>query len=290
MKRKLHYVLICILLIGITACEKEKTNSEGNFPIAIKSDFSERHPAARSIKYQKYPDDLNVIEFIDGENNPASIWYANDTWKMTYTRIYEMSQLPSEVQTTFNQFGYNDAQFIQIYKTEREGFDKDLYTFYFQYSWKMHNYVEHYVFINDDGLHLTTCRWAPNDTRSFIKLPQDHFDFIKQKYNGAEIRGYINNAGTHEYYIQHNDTLKTVTFRGDVATDAGFWKETKYELSINTTIPDNVLKVLKQNDPDFTYTNVYFIESDRGNAYFLQDKNRENELGYTIHEDIQPRE
>lgn len=45
-------------------------------------------------------------------------------------------------------------------------------------------------------------------------------------------------------------------------------------------------RVLKRDNPDFVYTNLYYIESPEGNAYFFQDKNDDRELGYTIAEDI----
>jgi len=71
-------------------------------------------------------------------------------------------------------------------------------------------------------------------------LPKDHFDFIAKKYSGAEIRGYINNSGEREYIILHGDTIKYVFFGGEVATDRMFWKETRYELSKDAVVPDNV--------------------------------------------------
>ena len=45
-------------------------------------------------------------------------------------------------------------------------------------------------------------------------------------------------------------------------------------------------RVLKRDNPDFVYTNLYYIESPEGNAYLFQDKNDDRELGYTIAEDI----
>lgn len=110
--------------------------------------------------------------------------------------------------------------------------------------------------------------------------------FIYKKYDGSEIRGYQNNGGYYDYFVLHNDTLKFVSFRGEVETDYYFWKETRYEISLDTKVPDNVARVLKRDNPDFVYTNLYYIESPEGNAYFFQDKNDDRELGYTIAEDI----
>lgn len=281
------HILVCMLLICITACDRDNSEIEDEIPATIKNDFFVRNPSAQISAAQTYSDDLYLIEFTDQEQNEAMAWYADDTWKMTYTEMADLQQLPAEVQNTFYTLGYYDAQNVKISKTERAGIAKGLYTLYFQYRWKKVENMEHYIFINDDGFYLTKYTWTPNDTRWFPVLPQAHFDFIAKKYNGSEIRGYINNGGYFEYYILHNDTLKCVTLRGEDATDREFWKETRYEISIDTKIPENVAKVLKHNDPDFTYTHLYYIESREGNAYFFQDKNRDNELGYTIGENSQ---
>ena len=57
-------------------------------------------------------------------------------------------------------------------------------------------------------------------------------------------------------------------------------------ISLDTKVPDNVARVLKRDNPDFVYINLYYIESPEGNAYLFQDKNDDRELGYTIAEDI----
>lgn len=45
---------------------------------------------------------------------------------------------------------------------------------------------------------------------------------------------------------------------------------------------------LKQEYPNFTYTNIYYIEYISGNSYLFLDKNHKNELGYYIRDDIYP--
>ncbi|MCE5226121.1 MAG: PepSY-like domain-containing protein [Porphyromonadaceae bacterium] len=283
-----YYALACVAFMSIlTACEKENQLEE-EIPVTIKSDFTARYPLAQIKTFKNYSDGQSQLDFIDNEQNEASIWYVNETWKMTHTRISNFEHLPLKAQSTFKNSEYGNAQIIDIYKTEREGIDKALYTLHFQYQWKKTANVEHYVFINDDGLYLSTFTWTPNDPRWFVTLPKDHFDFIAKKYSGAEIRGYINNSGEHEYIILHEDTIKYVFFGGEVANDRMFWKETRYELSKDAIIPDNVSKVLKQNNPDFTYTNIYYIESDQGNAYLFIDKNHDQELGYYIGENSKP--
>ena len=281
-----YKVLVCMLFVCITACDKEDRIIEKDIPVVIKSDFSKRCPLAEILTFQNYSDSSYQIDFIDKEQNQGSIWYENENWKMTHTKIDNIDQLSPEARSSFINSQYGDAKIIDIYKTEREGIEKSLYTLHFQYLWKKVPNMEHYVFINDDGMFLTTFTWIPNNPCWFVNLSKDHFDFITEKYNGAEIRGFINNGGMYEYFILHNNIIKYVFFRGESPTESYFWKETMYELSRDTKIPDNVAKVLADEYPEFTYTNIYYIESDEGNQYLLMDKNSDNDLGYCIWENV----
>ncbi|WP_293670027.1 hypothetical protein [uncultured Parabacteroides sp.] len=284
----LYYTLACILFLSITACEKDNQVIEDEIPVGIKSDFTERCPSAEILTYQGYSGGISQIDFVDKERNEASIWYINENWKMTHTKIADFFQLPAEAQESFINARYNGAKIEDIYKTERAGMDKSLYTLHFKYRWKKVENMEHYVFINDDGMYLATLMSRPNDPSQFVNLPEDHFNFIAEKYSGAEIRGYVNNGGYHVYFISHKDTLKYVSLRGLEMADRDFWRETRYEISLDTEIPDNVAEVLERNHPDFVYTNLYYIESPEGNAYLFQDKNSDCDLGYIIDEDIKP--
>lgn len=284
----LYYTLACILFLSITACEKDNQVTEEEIPAGIKSDFAERCPSAEISAYQDYSDGISQIDFVDKEQNEASIWYVNENWKMTHTKVADFYQLPAEAQESFINAKYYGAKIEDIYKTERAGMSKSLYTLHFKYRWKKVENMEHYVFINDDGMYLATLMSRPNDPSRFVNLPEDHFNFINEKYNGAEIRGYVNNGGYHVYFVSHKDTLKYVSLRGLEMADRDFWSETRYEISLDTEIPDNVAEVLKRDDPGFVYTNLYYVETPGGNAYFFQDKNSDSDLGYTISEDIKP--
>lgn len=279
---------VCIFLLCFFACDNEHETIDKEIPLAILQDVSKRLSPAEIKNYRFYSEGISQIDCIDTLRNETSAWYVDETWTMTHTLIEDVRQLSPEALKTFEHSGYGDARLLDIYKTEREGMERSLYTLHFQYRWKNVENMEHYLFINDDGRQLATFTWIPNNPCGFPRLPKDHFDFISQKYKGAEVRGYVNNGGRHEYFISHRDTLKYVLFGGLVATDAGFWEETTYELSLDTPIPEDVARRLKQDDPDFTYTNLYYKESDAGNAYLFQDKNREDELGYWIFENIGP--
>lgn len=253
-----YYIMACLLSICITACDKEEQLIEDEIPEMIKADLSKRYPSVEILNYQEYSN-FSQINVIDKDQNEASIWYVDDIWKMTRTKIADFNQLSLEAQTVFENSKYRFAQFENIYKTEREGMDRSLYTLHFLYQWKNVKDMTHYVCLNDDGMFLAVYTWTPNDSTWFVDLPKAHFDFIYKKYDGSEIRGYQNNGGYYDYFVLHNDTLKFVSFRGEVETDYYFWKETRYEISLDTKVPDNVARVLKRDNPDFVYTNLYYI-------------------------------
>lgn len=284
-KKNYFYYILTFIFLLYTSCENDIQTKE-DIPAAIKNDFTERYPLGHIETFHNYSDGTQQLDFLNRENNQeASIWYMNELWKMTYTEINDFQQLPTKVQQTFASSKYGHAKIIDINKVERKGIREKLYTLHFQFSIGNTSNVEHYVLINNDGLLLTTFTWKPNDPRGNINLSEDHFSFIKEMYKGAEIRGYINNSGSHEYFILHNNKIKYVFFDGEKTSDIYFWKETKYELDKEAKIPENVLKVLNNIYPNFVYTNVYCIESKTGNAYLFEDQNRDDKLGYCIGED-----
>ena len=123
-----YYILACVLFMGmLTACEKENQLEE-EIPVAIKSDFTARYPLSQIKTFRNYSDGQSQLDFIDNEQNEASVWYVNDTWKITHTKISNIQQLPLKAQSTFKNSEYGNAQIIDIYKTERDGIDKALYT------------------------------------------------------------------------------------------------------------------------------------------------------------------
>lgn len=278
--KQVIYILLCVLFI--TACNNN--DQEDAIPTAIGNDFANRYPSSKIITFKDRSDGAFQIDFMDEKQNKASCWYVNASWKMTYTKISEFSQLPLAVQQNFKKLEYKDTPIIDIYKTERVDIKRSLYTLHFQYPRKDVEKVEHNVFMNDDGLFLNTYTSYLNDPCWSVNLAADQLDFINFKYKGSEIKGYLSNGGTHEYLIYHEGIIKFVFFRSENSTDPDFWKETRYELSKDVVIPDNVSKKLQKTDPDFTYTNIYYVESSNGNQYLFVDKNHKNELGYFIEE------
>jgi len=281
--------LTCTLFILITSCiEESRLDAEADLPQAIRNDFSKRYSAAEIIDvYGNTSSGWCQINFIDREQNLVSATYENETWAMAYTTIEHLCRLPVKVQQAFEQAGYVDAHTIEnIYKTERAGIERPAYTIHFLYRWKDSDNVTHNITIDEDGLLLDLVGYGYIDPRMGVTyiLPESHLGFIAGRYKGAEIRGYVYDMGMHHYFILHGNTVKHVFFGGEIETDYRFWRETKYEISIDTAVPENVIEALKQMDPAFTYTNLYYIESETGNAYHFENRNHKQNLGYQIGE------
>lgn len=168
-----YYIMACLLSICITACDKEEQLIEDEIPEMIKADLSKRYPSVEILNYQEYSN-FSQINVIDKDQNEASIWYVDDIWKMTHTKIADFNQLSLEAQTVFENSKYRFAQFENIYKTEREGMDRSLYTLHFLYQWKNVKDMTHYVCLNDDGMFLAVYTWTPNDPTWFVDLPKAH--------------------------------------------------------------------------------------------------------------------
>ncbi len=288
-RNSFYYVLACLLFMGITACNKDnQIEPEEDIPSTIRDDFSTRYPDAEIIK--TYPGYLTFcqIDFIDEEQNQASALYRNGTWEKTCTYFKQVVQLPEKVQQAFVQAGYSSGQLIEkAYKTEQAGIEKALYTIHFLYPRKTTKDVTHNVLIDDDGMLLQTLTESLYDPiKMSVPLSESHLGFIAGRYTGAKVKAYVHVGGRYEYIILHEGIFKYVYFESVDMTKNYFWFETRYELSQDARIPANVWKVLKDGHPDFTYTNIYYIESRDGNSYLFVDKNHEHELGYSIYETL----
>lgn len=281
------YTIVCFLFMNVAACSSDDDYKEKSLemPKTIKDDFDQRQPSSEIINFKSSRSDtIFEIKFIDINKNKGETFYADQKWKITIKEINEFSKLPKTVQNSFKKSEYADSNILDIVEISRDDIERSLYRLHFKHLAHNTPDVEHYTFMNDDGLILTTLNYKTNDDWMFPVLPKAHFDYIKNKYAGAEVRGYVNNSGYYEYFIIHNNIIKFVFFNGKVPTDRSFWKETSYELPIDSKIPENVMNVLNRIriDDDFNYTNIYKIETSEGNAYSFMDSTH----GYTIGEDV----
>ncbi len=280
---------ISIFFILAVACEKEGSNDE-SIPTKVQTEFASRFPNANILDYTKYveprsSDKIWEIEFTNESGAKTKAWYLEDgTWKMTQTELKTIDDLTAEAKDAFTSSIHGSTKTENIYKTERDKIQGSLYTLELESTSKASDKKTSFVFINDDGLFINNYTWSEYDGRSIVNLPEKQFKFINDTYKDAEIRGYINNSGLHEYFILHEDKIKFVTFK--ITSGLSVWAETRYEIDINTVLPDNVIKYLNRIDPDFVYTNIYYIETNEVDKYYLVDNNDPKGLGHYVSVDI----
>lgn len=285
----IKYALICTLFVFAIACDKDESIKE-SIPEKVQTEFQRKFPNARISDYTKYQEPLILeeiweIEFTNNGGSDTKAWYKSDgTWKMTQTKLKTVNDLTSEAKDAFTTSIYGNEKVNEIYKTERDKIQGYLYTLAFKLPSQASEDKVSYVFINDDGLFLNKYTWSEYDARSIVSLPEKQFKFINDTYKNAEIRGYINNSGLHQYFILHDETVKFVFFGWSSSQSS--WKETRYELDIETVLPDNVIKYMERVAPGFVYTNIYYIETELVNKYYLVDKSTPKEVGHYVNEDI----
>lgn len=281
-----YYVLISILLLCIISCSNDDhSDNKNRTPQVILNDFQKRYP---SVSIQSIANDgakLHEIRFLDQDKNEGVCIYIDMAWEMSQLKLKDPTKLPEKVQKAFDATKYTGVPFWYVYKTDRAGIERSLYTLHFLFPVHDIRDVTHDVLINDDGLLLDVLTsglsdhtWGPH----LGTARAAHFDFIAEKYKDSDIRGYINNAGSHEYFVLHEGIMKYVFFRNVDESQRGFWEKTEYALDINTNIPENVIKDLKNEYPDFNYTDIVYREEPDGDSYWFIDKNDPFEKGYII--------
>ncbi len=137
----------------------------------------------------------------------------------------------------------------------------------------------HTLVIDSEGLVLKSCGYELCDIAWMEPFPSD-IDWISEHYRDATVLGYVYDRGWDNYLIMHNGMLKSVFF--DSNNRGAKWKETRYALPEDVTIPDRVLDALHAINPDFTYTEITFVETPNGNYYTFVDATRPDRLGYNI--------
>lgn len=278
------YALVSTLLIFAIACDKEDPNPKGyTIPEKVQIEFKSKFPNANITDFERsrdylYSSEVWDIDFVDEFGNKSSACFnPNGVWKITYTELNSIDDLSFWAKRTFMRLDCADEEIGNIYRTERDGVLGSLYTLFLTSN----DNVLHNVYINDDGLLLDHPFWNSNEMNYIINFPHEHFDFINEKYEDAEIRAYLYDFSEHRYIVLHEKKLKYITFKW--FAEEGFWKETRYELDKDTILPDNVIKYMEKIHPDFVYTNIYYVESDKGNSYLLGDRRWS---GYIVSEDI----
>lgn len=281
MNAKLLFGIASAFLLSLAACDSDESFKDKleQIPAVVLRDFNQRHEGAVISSYRPFSDNTQEINFTDREKNKAGVYYENDEWISSITQINDTALLPKVIRMKLEKT-YPNARIEDIKRIERREISYTLYYFNFTYPKKNSLNLTHVVLMNEDGYMFPVFHHPLNEYWFRVALRKKQLDFIKKRYPDADIRASFNETGEDTYFFIQNDMLKKISFRNE----SDKWKETRYELSPTTVLPQKVIDKLQELHPGFHYTQIIYIESPKGNCYLLSDMDADDEPGYFISE------
>lgn len=286
MKLKNLLLLSVSLCMLFNACDNDDSDifpKGADISDEVRNDINKRFTSFEIKQSYKDSNEYLSLSLIDENNNTAELRYKANVFQAEYRKI-TFQKLPEKVQEAFSKLAIRDiTNDLSVYKTERSYLKYDLYTFHFLQTTSTVTNLVYRIFITEDGTVLSTINRPVNDDIMLYANYIDQFNYIEENYPGADVRYQLNDEGCSTLVMIHDNYTKFVYFLPD-SNDHLNWKSTKYEVSLDYSIPTNVLSSLKEIDPLFTYTNIVKIETPTGNQYNFMDYTRKDKGGYIISE------
>lgn len=246
MKTKiLLFVFLLITGIVITGCNQKKQYRPD---AKIVNAFNTKYPKANQVEWEQ-KQSYYVAEF-QNDGIECEAWFdSNGKWSMTESNI-RYNALPQAIKDNFEKSMYSnwkkdDVDKIErvgmnpvyIIEIEKEGQDTDLY-----YS--------------ENGMLVKTVNDVNKEDRfSYLPVPADIKDIIKQKYPDAMIIDMDLDKGKYEIDILDNGKFKEVIFNGN-AWEATYWEITKAE------VPSVVMEAYRDsNYGKYALDDIHFFET-----------------------------
>lgn len=137
------------------------------------------------------------------------------------------------------------------------------------------------VLMDEEGVWLHTYNRDLPNNYWYQAVQPGELDFIQKRYPGSDVRGYINDGGYNVYFFIQDGVIKQISF-----SPVNCWYETRYELPFDTSLPDLLVEWLEREEPDFSYTKIFYVESPEENAYELINENTPNNEGIIVRESL----
>lgn len=292
--KKLSSLFVCGLLattaFTFVSCDSENgipAVKENELPEAIAKDFNSRygdtsveHVYTGSDFYRHTGQQETMIYSKDKEGNVLFVAYVDNVWNRTVQALSDINKLPNNVRQSFSTEVPDTAkyEFWEMNEVTQACINGKYYVLcYLLYDSSIPSI--HTLVIDSEGIVLKSCGYELNNTAYVRPLPSD-IEWISEHYSGANVLGYVNDGGDDNYLIMYNRVLKSVLF--DSNDINARWKETRYALSKDMTVPSRVLDKLHTLHPDFTYTEIKVVETPNGDYYTFVDGTRKDRLGYII--------
>lgn len=284
------YGVLVTATLAVASCNSRNeipTEKENELPEAIAKDFNSRHEDNTIEHVYTGPDfyrhtgqQETMVYSKDKAGNEVFTAYVDNVWNRTVQTLSDINKLPHSVWLALSEEvpGTATHEFRDIKEVTQAYISGKYYVLcYLLYGSSIPDI--HTLVIDSEGTVLKSCGHELNNTAYVRPLPSD-IDWISENYNGATVLGYVNDMGDDDYLIMHNGVLKSVLFESNNLDTE--WKETRYALPKDMTVPDHVLDTLHATHPDFTYTEVTAVETPNGDYYTFVDGTRSDRLGYNI--------
>lgn len=270
-----------ITLLYVCSCGKISNEpNHYDIPEIIELDFNNRYPNVSITDFTQWDHDNSAkIYFTDTNGLLCTAIYLNEDWMLTQREFDTgnfLSQLPREVERTYTGTGVNnekfDGQKYYVVEITRSGIDHKQYEFNFTapYDDGVHSYtnLSNNMVIDENGV-LLTHRHASYNPSIWSYDIRESIQCVINKYPSAKILGSINDGGNNIFFILDNKILKSITTRRNINWE---WEETKYQLDINTIVPETVIadkEAYETEHPGSKFYALYYIENKCGTFYGL---------------------
>lgn len=284
------FLAVYSVVFSLTSCSSENENSPEGIFLAenISKDFNNRYNSftiesvfTGSDFYHDSELEETYITCTDTESNKCLVVYLEGIWNRTIRTFSDTRQLPYAVQERLESCLKEPAKVIdQIKEAEFAALNTKEYIIRYRQDTLQAKNCVHTLVTDDNGTILRLCTYSLNEPDNVYPLTEN-IGWIKQRYRGASILGYINDLGDDEFMVKHDGIMKTVRFRFNRNYDCN-WESTTYPLQPDSVIPTHVLERLQAIAPNFSYTDVTVIESKSGTGYTFTDNSKADSPGYTI--------
>ena len=274
-------MLLGILLFFTTACSNDDVETpQEKLSAAVEKHLQECYADAEIKSFQNWANGWvpgTEVNLVDKNGNEVSIFYRDfKVLSLTVTKFARFENLPPSVRTAFYASPFGDMKKERIDKIECDDYAQlpnKMYRMEFTYYVPGSGELFTQLTFNADGYLLPVNHGFTNAAWSNPVVDRGEIEYIDGHY-GVDIRSYENLGGTNSYYVMDHNILKKVKFRDKK------WKSTVYPMSLDTEVPENLLKRLRELEPDFQYVTLNRVETPNGDGYqFLNDNGKGYILG-----------
>lgn len=254
-------VSVFVVLFGFQACDNDDFS---NIPDAAKQAFDKKYPNT-SVHEWDFDNGYYVAEFNNGGYEAESWFSTSGAWVMTETDV-PFRDLPSAVQTAFNQSEYANWQIEDVDRLEREGLET-VYVIEVESG-----ELEYDLYFSESGILVKAVNSGGNTGAGdyLPSLSDDLKSKVQEMYPNARIVDMDVEGLYIEIDIIHENRAKDVRFDAN-----GTWLSTSWDVPFSQlpTAVSNALAASEYasyriDDIDFYETpdtSYYSIELEQGN-------------------------